>query len=228
MMTQASDYQDLKNFREYSDILKACGFMRSFAKDEIVCEAEKFSETCYFVVSGKLEARITDASGKQYSMIRIPAYSIFPLTFLNMKNSWIPINMDIVAEENTVVSQIRTEILRDLFRANPGFAEQCLYHKCVEENYYLFQLTGFAIGDTYQRIRNSLGAVYKRNLQEEAKNPEVIPLSQEYLAYGCGLSIIQLSRILQQMRKEGLIETGRQRIVLLRPEYFADVNGEGI
>jgi DNA-binding GntR family transcriptional regulator len=50
-----------------------------------------------------------------------------------------------------------------------------------------------------------------------------MPLTQETLADALGLSVVHVNRILQQLRREKLVELRAGRAVLLQPDMLAGI-----
>jgi CRP-like cAMP-binding protein len=109
--------------------------------------------------------------------------------------------------------------------AFPGLTAACHIAASLEEAYLLNQLMRVGRQTAYERTAHLLLELHERlgivGLADETSVP--VPLTQEILADALGLSVVHLNRILQQLRRNQLIEFKSGYVRLLQPRQLAEI-----
>ena len=112
-------------------------------------------------------------------------------------------------------------------RALPGLAEALHLSLALEEQRLLDQITRLGRRNAVERICDLLLELRDRLILagqgEERRFP--MPLTQEAVADVTALSIVHVNRVLQQLRREGLLELRNGEVALHRPERLAERAG---
>lgn len=121
-------------------------------------------------------------------------------------------------------SPLREAVVRELGRW-PGLAAALRRAERVEEAQLLDHVTRLGRQTAYERVAHLLLELHARlTVTGLAVGPSFpMPLTQETLADALGLSVVHVNRILQQLRREELVELRAGRAVLLQPELLAEI-----
>jgi CRP-like cAMP-binding protein len=94
-----------------------------------------------------------------------------------------------------------------------------------EEAHLLSQITRIGRQTAYERVAHLLLEIYHRlkSIAFVQGTRYVLPLTQEMLADALGLSVVHTNRILQQLRRDRLIEWSSSAINILQPEVLAEL-----
>jgi CRP-like cAMP-binding protein len=94
-----------------------------------------------------------------------------------------------------------------------------------EEACLLSQIMRVGRQSAYERVANLLLEIYHRlkSISFVQGNRYVLPLTQEMLADALGLSVVHTNRILQQLRRDRLIEWNSSAINILQPEVLEEI-----
>jgi CRP-like cAMP-binding protein len=109
--------------------------------------------------------------------------------------------------------------------AHPGLAQVMASASIIDEARLLDHVVRLGRQTAYERVAHLLLELRERlmvaGLGDELRFP--LPATQEVLADTLGLSVVHINRILQQLRREKLIELHSGRVALLNPELLAGV-----
>jgi CRP-like cAMP-binding protein len=109
--------------------------------------------------------------------------------------------------------------------AHPGLAEVLAAGSRLDEARLLDNVVRLGRQTAYERVAHLLLELRDRleiaGLGDQRRFP--LPATQEVLADALGLSVVHINRILQQLRREKLIELHSGRVSLLDPEVLASV-----
>jgi CRP-like cAMP-binding protein len=109
--------------------------------------------------------------------------------------------------------------------AHPALAEAIQSGAHLDESRLLDNIVRLGRQTAYERVGHLLLELRDRltiaGLADEHRFP--LPATQEVLADALGLSVVHINRILQQLRREKLIELHSGRVVLLNPDLLASI-----
>lgn len=107
----------------------------------------------------------------------------------------------------------------------PGIARALARSRALDDQLLLDHMVRLGQQSAYERVAHFLLELQRRlrvaGLGDAQRFP--LPLTQEILADALGLSIVHVNRILQQLRRERLIELRSGVAILLKPEELASV-----
>ena len=107
----------------------------------------------------------------------------------------------------------------------PGLARALSISAVLEQMLLLDHMVRLGRQTAYERVAHFLLELQRRleqaGLGDGHRFP--LPLTQEILADALGLSIVHVNRILQQLRRERLIELRSGVAILLQPDHLASV-----
>jgi CRP-like cAMP-binding protein len=107
----------------------------------------------------------------------------------------------------------------------PGLAYALAALEPQEQVLLLDHMVRLGRQTAYERMAHFLLELQRRlkvvGLGDERRFP--LPLTQEMMGDALGLSIVHVNRILQQLRRDGLIELRSGVAILLQPEQLADI-----
>lgn len=124
------------------------------------------------------------------------------------------------------VSALRSLVL-DHGEDYPDLSAACRKMKVHEEFYLLSQITRIGRQKAYERIAHLLLEFHAR-LQRTGladANTFQLPLTQEVLADGLGLSAVHVNRTFKLLKRKNLVRVERTTITLLEPDVLAAMCG---
>jgi CRP-like cAMP-binding protein len=121
-------------------------------------------------------------------------------------------------------SPLRDAVAREAGRW-PGLAAAFRKSERLEQAQLLDHVTRLGRQTAYERVAHMFLELHGRlQVAGLATGPAFpMPLTQETLADALGLSVVHVNRILQQLRREKLVELRAGRAVLLQPDMLADI-----
>lgn len=121
-----------------------------------------------------------------------------------------------LAQGEAVVSHVR-------LGEAPGLARALARARAIDDQLLLDHMVRLGQQSAYERVAHFLLELQRRlrvaGLGDAQRFP--LPLTQEVLADALGLSIVHVNRILQQLRRERLIELRSGVAILLKPDELA-------
>ena len=119
------------------------------------------------------------------------------------------------------------EIVRDASRSPraPHLSAALEALQVQEEDYLLAQIVRIGRQTAYERFASLMlefyGRLERAGLASECRFH--MPLTQEALGDGLGLSIVHINRTVQQLKREGLIAVNGAVVTLLRPDALGQI-----
>lgn len=171
------------------------------------------------VASGLLRIFLRSAEGRQVSVRYARSGDVAGLALLVGG----PASIGIEAVTPTSVVALRHDDLRALLAIDPAVARACAEELAREFHLVLDDLAGQAFLTVGQRLARRL-----LDLAEHEDRRLVVRASQQQLADAVGSVREVVTRTLHRFREEGLIETGRDGIVLKNPAALAGRAQDGV
>lgn len=109
----------------------------------------------------------------------------------------------------------------------PELTAACRKMRVHEEFYLLSQITRIGRQKAYERVAHLLLEFHsrlKRTGLAEA-NSFQLPLTQEALADGLGLSAVHVNRTFKLLKRKNYVRIDRTLVTLLEPEVLAEISG---
>lgn len=194
------------------------GYVRYVPSHTFVFHQQDPAAACYFMLEGKVRLAQLTPGGKQVIVQMISPGRYFGL-FVALSDQFYPLSAEFVEEGSVYCWE--AGVMRDLMIQFPGAALNSLSvlaNRFVRQQHRLQQL---ATERVEQRVAHALLDL-SQSLGEhnEAQDFIDIRLSHQDLAELSGTNIYSISRIFRKWERAGVIETGRQRIHLFRPDYL--------
>ncbi|MFO7152017.1 MAG: Crp/Fnr family transcriptional regulator [Bacillota bacterium] len=170
-------------------------------------------DALYFVESGKVKVYKSDDEGREYILHIFGEGDVFAETVFLGGNTY-PATAEAV--EDSVVGFIKNEDLEELIRSNPDLSLKIIKIMASRLRDSQEKIKNLALKDTYDRTACLL---HKISLESGRRTPRGIeielPVTRQELAALVGTSRETVTRILSQMKKEGIIDIDRQKIIVL-------------
>ena len=139
---------------------------------------------------------------------------------------WAGDRLPVIALTPAIAAEARSlnAIVRLGASEHTGLVEACARAAWREQVYCLNAMARLGQQSAYQRIAHLLLELHARleGVGLAIRNGFQAPVTQAVLAEALGLSLVHLSRMLRQMRREGAIAFEPGRIELLRPEALIE------
>lgn len=203
-------------FRDLSDgeMEGLCRIMiqRSYRKKAIVFAEGSEKEAVYFIQSGLIKTYMTDENGHQQIVSFLKTGDMFPHTGLFHTNQY-PATAETIVPTTLLAMPIKPF---EVFLSNaPGIAVKFLRvmsEKILELQGKLQELTGQDVQNRGQlfllKLAETNGRVKSGKLHIE------IPMTHQDFANVIGTTRETVNRLLNQLRKDGIVETDRSGFVI--------------
>lgn len=167
---------------------------------------------CFVVVRGLLRSFISSRDGRQVTFRYGKPGAVMELASVIGE----PLPLTVQAMTPSSVVAIRVDFLRRMVETDPTVARVCAEELTRQLNHALEDVAQSAFYSVRQRLARQI-----LDLAVEAAGPRLVAhVSHQELADAIASSREVVSRTLHEMREDGLIETGHDRLVILR-----DVDG---
>ncbi|MDT8413464.1 MAG: Crp/Fnr family transcriptional regulator [Vicingaceae bacterium] len=188
--------------------LSEIGFSKIFKEGEVIINDHSYIKSIPIVITGSIKVMRTDDDGREILLYYIKSGESCIMSFLGGLHQDTS-KIKAIAEENTEILFIPTEKLNILMREYPEWLDYMfrLYHKRFEE--LLDVVNEIAFKKMDERLLN-----YLENKVALSKN-NVISITHEQMANELGTARVVISRLLKQLETEGVVELGRNKIILL-------------
>ncbi len=186
----------------------------TFHEGEVVRYRGDKCSGLFFVTEGKVRAEMQDPRGKVLLLEIMSFPAILAPNFLFAQNNVFPV--DVIAIENVVVWVMHRDVVISGFYEHPKFLMNFL--KIVgDKTDFLTQKLWIS---TMNTLREKVVA-YLYNLSEYGKQLEVeLPITREEMANLFGVERPSLSRVISELKKEGIIEIKNRSVKLINLEHI--------
>lgn len=198
----------MKTTSKMYEKLSEIGFSKIFKEGEVIINDHSYIKSIPIVITGSIKVMRTDDDGREILLYYIKSGESCIMSFLGGLHQDTS-KIKAIAEENTEILFIPTEKLSELMREYPEWLDYMfrLYHKRFEE--LLDVVNEIAFKKMDERLLN-----YLENKVALSKN-KVISITHEQMANELGTARVVISRLLKQLETEGVVELGRNKIILL-------------
>lgn len=185
---------------EYSTVKK-------LKKGDVLMSENSYIRSIPIVIKGSLQVLRSDEEDKEILMYYIKGGESCIMSFMgglhNEKSK-----LKAIAEEDSEILFLPIERVRDLIKEFPQWLEYIfrLYHKRFEEMLDLINAI------TFKKVDARLMDLLLKKYEIVGKNE--INITHEQLANELATARVVISRLLKQMETQGLIEMGRNKIIL--------------
>lgn len=205
---------DIKNLFEFRDSSKIreklieYGFVKTFADNEVILNENAYIKAIPIVTSGAIRVMRTEEDGRELLLYYIQPGESCIMSFLGGMHQDTS-KVKAIAEEETEILFIPIEKVSSLIKEFPEWLDYIfkLYHKRFEE--LLEVVNAIAFKKLDERLLDLL------KLKSQLSHSKTLQVTHEQLANELGTARVVVSRLLKQMEDEGLIELGRNKLVLM-------------
>jgi CRP-like cAMP-binding protein len=205
------------HFSEYIDIVeKHSTCTKDIPKGTVLRNTQTENRTSYYIKSGIAALTMTNESGYERILFFMCEGSIYPIntfkTLLSMDSY-----LNFVALTDLEVLTFPSEKILDMIEDNIDIAAATIKHYVIYTNILLCKLLLDSYNDSTKCICSFL-YLYKNYY----KSSNTINLTQEQIGQLLGLSRTQVARVFSELRKEKIIKTSRNDVVILDSERLKE------
>ncbi|PKM57572.1 MAG: Crp/Fnr family transcriptional regulator [Firmicutes bacterium HGW-Firmicutes-3] len=186
----------------------------TYSKDQVIHFEGDISTNAELILSGQVVVERIDESGNLMTITSLLTDDILGGNLVFSKNPYYP--MTVTAKIDTTLLVIQKELLFNLCSNNSTFLRH--YLEYISDHTLLL---GDKIKHYVNRtIRESIIAYLKNEYKLHNSNTILLSSSKKALAERIGVQRTSLSRELQKMKNEGLIEYDATSITILNRNYL--------
>ncbi|MCW8897768.1 MAG: Crp/Fnr family transcriptional regulator [Flavobacteriales bacterium] len=198
----------MKTTSKMYEKLSEIGFSKIFKEGDVIINDHSYIKSIPIVITGSIKVMRTDDDGREILLYYIKSGESCIMSFLGGLHQDTS-KIKAIAEEDTEILFIPTEKLNILMREYPEWLDYMfrLYHKRFEE--LLDVVNEIAFKKMDERLLN-----YLENKVALSKS-NIISITHEQMANELGTARVVISRLLKQLETEGIVELGRNKIIML-------------
>ncbi|MBK6566623.1 MAG: Crp/Fnr family transcriptional regulator [Saprospiraceae bacterium] len=208
-MSNLDNIVEFKSSPELRAKLFQYSTLKTLKKGEVLIAEHSYIRSIPIIISGSLQVLRSDEEGKEILMYYIKGGESCIMSFLGGLHNEKSM-LKAVAEETTEILFLPIERVRELIREYPQWLEYIfkLYHKRFEELLELVNAIAFKKVD--ERL---LDLLHKK---QKLMGSNVLEVTHEQLAHELATARVVISRLLKQLEDKGIVELGRNKIILLK------------
>lgn len=205
---ELSNNISMKTTSKMYEKLSEIGFSKIFKEGDVIINDHSYIKSIPIVITGSIKVMRTDDDGREILLYYIKSGESCIMSFLGGLHQDTS-KIKAIAEEDTEILFIPTEKLNILMREYPEWLDYMfrLYHKRFEE--LLDVVNEIAFKKMDERLMN-----YIENKVALSKS-NIISITHEQMANELGTARVVISRLLKQLETDGVVELGRNKIILL-------------
>lgn len=202
------DYALFDSFsaKELNSILRGIT-IRPFAKDEMIHLQNEPLHHALIPLQGSLAVIRLEESGHWLFLERYDAPQLIGAYLLFSNQEIMP--MTLIAESDGLMAELTREQILELCRHQPFLIG--LLREISNRSILIADRLAESV---YKSIRERLLMIIKREQKKQQSNTIQLPYSKQELAARMGIARTSLSRELQKMQEEGLIEVHNRMITI--------------
>jgi len=193
---------------ELKEKLETFGIEKQFQEGDTIIRENAYPNSIPIVKKGAIRVLRTDDDGREILLYYIQAGESCVMSFLGALHQDTS-KLKAIAEEETTILFVPIEKVMSLMKEYPEWLSYIfrLYHKRFEELLEVVNEVAFKKMD--QRILNFI------KKKAEVTKSKTLNLTHEVIANELGTARVVVSRLLKQMEDEGIVELGRNKIIIL-------------
>lgn len=205
---ELSNNISMKTTSKMYEKLSEIGFSKIFKEGDVIINDHSYIKSIPIVITGSIKVMRTDDDGREILLYYIKSGESCIMSFLGGLHQDTS-KIKAIAEEDTEILFIPTEKLNILMREYPEWLDYMfrLYHKRFEE--LLDVVNEIAFKKMDERLLN-----YLENKVALSKS-NILSITHEQMANELGTARVVISRLLKQLETEGVVELGRNKIIML-------------
>lgn len=193
--------------RFYDYFLSKPHSKKRFAKGEYLWQPGQPHQKIHYIISGALLHYADHENGRRKIISFHGAGTVFPA--YHTSNFKIELSLVTVALNDTAVLEFTRDEFRQMFEENAALSGQVVNWYAMYVNRLLFECVHQEYNSSFVKICNLL---YLLTVNQNGA-PQ-ISVTQDELAELLGLSRVQITRGLAQLRQQNIIATGRGKIAV--------------
>ncbi len=203
------------------DEVAARGSRAEIGRHDIVFLEGDAAETFLLVLSGRLKLIQTSAEGQEVIVRYVGPGEMCAVVALFPGNSY-PVTAEAV-EETGIIRWGRTR-MEELFEKHPPLALNAM--RLLSER--MREVTSRLRELSTEKVARRVARALLRLARKTGKLVEGgvlldLPLSREDLAARTGTTLFTVSRLLAEWEREGIVETGRERVIITHPHALVTI-----
>ena len=231
MKINPADLRRVNVFRDATDadltLFVEKGILRSIEEGEFFFFQGDPATYFYVLISGRAKLLQTNPAGQQVNLRTITAWQMFGALGAVRENATYPATAQ--ALEPSTALAIESSFLKEMMKTRPYLSVNLMqlmtsYIMEMQERY-----RELATEKVERRIALTIlrlaGQVGKRGAGNEMTVE--LPLSRQDVAEASGTTIYTVSRVLADWERRGLVETGRERVLIRNPHGLVQIS-EGL
>lgn len=199
---------DFSQFHSY--FLSQPHVRKAFHKGEYLWELGRPYEKIHYIVSGAEMHYADHESGRRKIISFHGAGTVFP--GYRQNDYKIELSLTTAALSDMEVLEFTKQQFRAMFEANAALAEAVVDWYSSYVNLFLFETVHQEYNPSLIKICNLL---YLLTVSQSFRSGPVLGMTQDELAELLGLSRVQITRGLSELRSRNIISTGRGKIEVL-------------
>lgn len=203
------------------------GILRSIEEGEFFFFQGDPARYLYILVTGRAKLTQTSAAGQQVNLRTINEWQMFGALGAVRSNATYPATAQ--ALEPSTALAIENDLLKEMMQTRPylnmGLMQLMTgYIMEMQERYreLATERVERRIALTVLRLAGQVG----RRLEEDKPVVE-LPMSRQEIAEAAGTTLFTVSRVLAEWERQGLVEAGRERVVIREPHGLVQIS-EGL
>lgn len=202
---------DFSGFEEY--FLSQPHLNRSFQRGDYLWKPDEPFGKIHYIREGIIQNFLEHDSGRKKIISFHGSGTVFP--GYHRKNYKIENSLVSVALFDTEVLEFTKEQFSRMFHSNPKLQDRVIDWYSSYSNLLLFEAAHQDYNSSLVKLCNLL---YLLLVSENGRKNDLGEITQDTLADILGISLVNLTRGLTQLRKEQVIATGRKQITVLDAE----------
>jgi CRP/FNR family cyclic AMP-dependent transcriptional regulator len=212
-----------KFFSLASSAFESAGKMRKWTAGQILVRYGDRPDQVILIKSGHVKVSSSAPTGKQVVLaIRGPGDLLGELSVIDGR----PRSAQVTALSTVTARTLDVAAFRSLLIAN-GSAALCLLEIVVgrlrEADLQRLEYGAYPVHLRVARLLAEYAVTYGRTSQGQRGTVIMVPLTQSELGEAAGASREAVAKALRRLRELGAISTARKQIVVLRPDFLAEI-----
>jgi len=210
MMNSIEPFVNIEPHRLEEAIRKENIRTKRFQGNQLVYLQGDVCNSMDLVLEGTIDIHSIDQEGNVITLARYSKDDILGVNLLFTKDTTYPFS--VTAVEDTEILQLTKGLLLELSRDNPRFTESLL--QVVSDK--ALSLANWITEISMKTLREKILDFVQMEKKKQARERIILPSSKKDLAERLGVQRTSLSRELQKMKKEGILDYDRASITLLK------------
>lgn len=204
--------------------VRAAATRRRLSEGSVLFQQGDPADTVCVVVVGRLRATQTTSDGQQIIIRYLGPGELAGYTALSGGQSHPG---TVTAVEDTHILTWSATAIRDLMAQHPAIAMNALSVLGTRYHETQTRLRELSTEKVERRIAHAILRLARQAGRRTAQGIEIaIPLSRQDLAEMTGTTLHTVSRMLSAWESDGIVDSGRRRVMVRKPEALAVIAGE--